>query len=359
MVLNCGIVGLPNVGKSTLFNVLNKKQIAESANYPFCTIEPNVGKVSICDQRLDKLAAIEKSAQIIYNQLEFVDIAGLVRGASQGEGLGNKFLSHIRQVDAIVHVVRCFDDSNIVHVNDVVDPIGDVTTIETELKLADLESIVKMQRKLEKQARSNDKEAKARLELLNSISNALDNDKEIKDIEDIDQEDLTDLDLLSIKPVVYVCNIADTDIGVDNIYVKRMKEKFKNVVTVSAKIEEELSSMDDAERGNFLKELGLETSGLDILSKMAYSMLGLETFFTVGPKEARAWTMKKGIFAPQAAGVIHTDFERGFIKASVMSYDDFIQHSGEVGCREVGKLKLEGKEYVMKDGDVVHFQFNV
>ena len=353
MSLSCGIVGLPNVGKSTLFNVLSKKQSAEAANYPFCTIEPNVGSVSMRDERLDNLAKISNSEKVIYNHIEFVDIAGLVRGASSGEGLGNQFLGHIRQVDAIAHVVRCFEDADIIHVEGSVDPIRDIDTIETELRLADLESITKMRQKLEKKAKSNDKESKERLGILNIIEDALNNDKDLNDI------DCTGFDLLSNKPVLYVCNVAEDDIGQDNRYVSEVKDKFDNVITVSARIEEELITMEDSERVEFLEELGIESSGLDILSRAAYKMIGLETFFTAGPKEARAWAMAKGTLAPQAAGVIHTDFEKGFIKASVMSYNDFIEHSGEVGCRDNGKLRSEGKEYVMKDGDVVHFAFNV
>ncbi len=361
--MKCGIVGLPNVGKSTLFNALTSTMAAEAANYPFCTIEPNVGKVGVPDPRLHKLADIAGSAKIIPTQIEFVDIAGLVKGASKGEGLGNQFLGHIREVDAIVYVLRCFEDSDVSHVEGSVNPLRDAEIIETELLLADLESLEKRLPSLEKKAR-NDKEAAAELALAKSLMGVLADGKPAVSVSGIDARTLSRMQLLTSKPVLYVCNVAENDAKEGNAYSKQVAEyaakRGAKTIVISAKIEAEISMLEDAaERQEFLATMGLEQTGLDQLIQAGYDALGLITFFTIGPKEARAWTINKGTLAPQAAGVIHTDFERGFIRAETIGYEDYITLRGEAGAREVGRLRSEGKEYAVRDGDVIHFRFNV
>jgi GTP-binding protein YchF len=364
MGLKCGIVGLPNVGKSTLFNAVTNSVAAESANYPFCTIEPNVGIVSVPDSRLNNLANIAGSAQIIPTQIEFVDIAGLVKGASKGEGLGNKFLSHIREVDAIIHVLRCFDDQNIVHVDGAIDPIKDAETIELELILADLESVEKRLPNLEKKAKQS-KELQAEVDLLKKVAAVLSESKPARVLLDKeDSNELRKLNLLTTKPILYLCNVAETDVINGNGHTKKVEEKAKNenadCVLISAQIESEIANLEsDEDKKEFLNSLGLEETGLSRLIKASYHLLGLITYFTIGPKEARAWTIANGTLAPQAAGVIHTDFEKGFIRSETIAYDDYIKFSGESGAREAGKLRSEGKEYLVKDGDVLHFRFNV
>ena len=366
MGFNCGIVGLPNVGKSTLFNALTATAAAQAANYPFCTIEPNVGRVGVPDPRLDILAKIGKSAKIIPTQLEFVDIAGLVRGASKGEGLGNKFLAHIREVDAIIHVLRCFEDDDITHVEGRIDPIADAETVETELMLADMESLEKRLDGLQKRAKQNDKEAKAVLPIVERALAALKDGKPARTIA-VSAEDAAlfrQLALLTAKPVLYVCNVEEGAAATGNAFTERVAAMAKAsgaaAVVISAAIEAEVVSLpDEAERQEFLAGLGLSETGLNRVIRAGYELLGLLTYFTVGPKEARAWTIVKGTKAPQGAGVIHTDFERGFIAAEVIAYDDYVALNGEQGAREAGKARIEGKEYVMADGDVVHFRFNV
>jgi GTP-binding protein YchF len=366
MGFNCGIVGLPNVGKSTLFNALTQTAAAESANYPFCTIEPNIGRVSVPDSRLYELAKIAASKEIIPTQLEFVDIAGLVKGASKGEGLGNKFLSHIREVDAIVHVLRCFEDDDITHVEGGVDPIRDAEIIETELVLADLESVEKRIPALEKKLRSQDKEAKVQMELLKRVLKILEEGKPARTLEVSDDEEkpFRMLQLITSKPIMYVCNVAEEDAKDGNEYSAKVEQKAKDegaaCVIVSAQIEEEISSLEsDEEKKEFLETIGLEEAGLNRVIRTGYDLLELITFFTIGPKEARAWTVKKGSSAPKTAGVIHTDFEKGFIRSETISYTDYITNKGEQGCKEAGKMRLEGKEYITQDGDVMHFRFNV
>ena len=366
MSLKCGIVGLPNVGKSTLFNALTQTAAAEAANYPFCTIEPNIGVVCVPDQRLDKLAKIAKSAKIIPTAMEFVDIAGLVRGASKGEGLGNKFLSHIREVDCIVNFVRCFEDSDVTHVENSIDPVRDIELIETELILADLESLEKRLPNLEKKAKSGDKELKAEAELIKRILKILENGEPAHSIE-IHKDELKRfkmLQLLTSKPQFFVCNVAEEDIHNGNSFTKQVEEHAKKfnakVVYISAKIEAEIAVLEtQEEKLEFLETLGLTETGLDKIIKTGYSLLNLLTFFTAGPMETRAWTVKKGSYAPQAAGVIHTDFEKGFIKAETIAYEDYIKFNGEEGCKNNGKLKIEGKEYVVQDGNIFHFRFNL
>lgn len=364
MGLRCGIVGLPNVGKSTLFNAVTSSAAAQAANYPFCTIEPNVGIVSVPDERLDGLAAIAGSQKIIPTQIEFVDIAGLVKGASKGEGLGNKFLSHIREVDAIVHVLRCFEDENITHVEGGVDPIRDAEIIDLELVLADLESLEKRIPAHEKKVKLQ-KELQAELTLMQKAAEVLREGKPARFLaKDVDPVALKNLQLMTTKPILYLCNVSDTDIVSGNQFTKRVEEKAKNegaeCVFISAKIESEIALISDKEeRIEFLKGYGLNQTGLDRLIKAAYHLLGLITYFTVGPKEAHAWNIHVGTLAPAAAGVIHTDFEKGFIRAETVGFEDYIKYQGESGAREAGRLRLEGKEYTVKDGDVMHFRFNV
>jgi ribosome-binding ATPase YchF (GTP1/OBG family) len=348
MGFKMGIVGLPNVGKSTLFNALTQTAAAQAANYPFCTIEPNVGDVAVPDDRLDSLAGIAGSAQIIPTRLTFVDIAGLVRGASKGEGLGNQFLANIREVDAIAHVVRCFEDTDITHVEGKIDPIADIETIETELMLADMDSLEKRVTALEKKAKGNDKEAKDTLDLVNRALPLLREGKPARLVERKPEEErlFQMLGLLSSKPVLYVCKVFE-----------RAREEGAKAVVVSAKIESEIAVLDAAEQKDYLDAIGLAEPGLNRVIRAGYELLGLITYFTVGPKEARAWTITRGTRAPQAAGVIHTDFEKGFIRAETIAYPDYVTLKGEAGARDAGKLRLEGKEYLVQDGDVLHFRF--
>lgn len=366
MGFRCGIVGLPNVGKSTLFNALTETQAAQAANYPFCTIEPNVGQVAVPDERLDKIAAIAKSAKIIPTQLAFVDIAGLVKGASQGEGLGNQFLGNIREVDAIVHVLRCFEDDDIQHVANKVDPLTDAEVVETELMLADLESLEKRVPAAAKRGAAGDKEAKATASVLGQALELLRDGKPARLTEPKDDEEarlFAQAQLLTAKPVLYVCNVAEEDAAEGNALSAQVFEKASaegaEAVVVSAAIESELVAMDAEERAEYLAELGLTESGLSRVIRAGYKLLGLKTFFTAGPKESRAWTFPTGAKAPQAAGEIHTDFEKGFIRAETIAYEDYVTLGGEAPAREAGKLRQEGKEYVVQDGDVLHFKFNV
>jgi GTP-binding protein YchF len=366
-VLKAGIVGLPNVGKSTLFNALTASYQAESANYPFCTIEPNVGIVKVPDSRLEKLQSLVNPQQIIPAAFEFVDIAGLVRGASKGEGLGNQFLSHIREVDAIVHVVRCFDDENITHVDGAVDPVRDVETINVELALADQSSITKRLDRLQKQKKQGDKRAALECSIIEKIMPFIDEVKAIdmNVLTDEEKEVLPQLQLLSTKPMLYAANVMESELANPeaNTHLQKLRakatEEGRPVVIISAQIEAELSSLEPAERLGYLESLGVDDSGVNKLIRAAYDLLGLKTYFTAGEKEVRAWTFLNGFSAPQCAGIIHTDFERGFIKAEVIGYDDYVTVGSEKGAKEKGLMRLEGKEYVMKDGDVVHFRFNV
>jgi GTP-binding protein YchF len=363
MGFKCGIVGLPNVGKSTLFNALTETAAAQAANYPFCTIEPNVGEVAVPDPRLDKLAAIAGSQQTIPTRLTFVDIAGLVRGASKGEGLGNQFLANIREVDAIAHVVRCFEDSDITHVEGKIDPIADIETIETELMLADLDSLERRVDALEKKARGNDKEAKEMLDLVKRALPLLREGKPARLVERKPDEEkmFALLGLMTAKPVLYVCNVEEGAAATGNEFSKRVEARAKEEgavsVVISAKIESEIAVLSREDRADYLEAVGLKEAGLDRLIRAGYDLLHLVTYFTVGPKEARAWTITTGTKAPQAAGVIHTDFERGFIRAETIAYDDYVGLNGEAGARDAGKLRLEGKDYVVADGDVMHFRF--
>jgi len=366
MGFRCGIVGLPNVGKSTLFNALTETQAAQAANYPFCTIEPNVGQVAVPDERLDKLAAIAGSAKIIPTQLGFVDIAGLVKGASKGEGLGNQFLGNIREVDAIVHVLRCFEDDDIQHVANKVDPIADAEVVETELMLSDLDSLEKRVPAAAKKATGGDKEAKIAASVLGQALELLREGKPARLTVPRDDEEarvVAQAQLLTAKPVLYVCNVAEADAARGNALSERVFAKAAaegaQAVVVSAAIEAELVAMAPGERTEYLAELGLEETGLARVIRAGYQLLGLKTFFTVGPKEARAWTFHAGARAPQAAGEIHTDFERGFIRAETIAFADYVALNGEAGAREAGKLRQEGKDYVVQDGDVLHFRFNV
>ncbi len=364
MGFRMGIVGLPNVGKSTLFNALTKTAAAQAANFPFCTIEPNVGDVGVPDARLDTLAAIAKSANIIPTRMTFVDIAGLVKGASKGEGLGNQFLANIRETDAIAHVLRCFEDDDVTHVDGRVDPVEDAETIETELIIADMESIEKRLVNIVRKVRGGDKEAVQQERLMKMAMEMLEQGKPARLCE-IDAEDMKQwkmLQLLSTKPVLYVCNVDEGDAADGNTLSQRVAEmaaaQGNTHVVISAKIEEEISQLEAEEAEMFLGELGLEEAGLDRLIRAGYSLLQLQTYFTVGPKEARAWTIKEGTLAPQAAGVIHGDFERGFIRAETIAYDDYVACDGESGAKEAGKMRAEGKGYEVKDGDVLHFLFN-
>jgi ribosome-binding ATPase len=363
MGFNCGIVGLPNVGKSTLFNALTATQAAEAANYPFCTIEPNVGRVAVPDERLDICARLGKSARIVPTQLEFVDIAGLVRGASQGQGLGNQFLGHIREVDAIAHVLRCFDDDNVVHVEGSVDPLRDAEVVETELMLADLESLERRVTAAEKRARGGDKEARALLDISEPLLAALREGTPAR-AAGVAPERLRPLQLLSAKPVLYIANVGEGDAATGNDASSRVADyaaaSGAATVVISAAIEAELMQFaDDAERRDYLEALGLDEPGLTRVIHAGYTLLDLVTFLTVGPKEARAWTIPHGAKAPQAAGVIHTDFEKGFIRAETIAYADFVACGGEQGAKEAGKMRLEGADYVVADGDIMHFRFNV
>jgi ribosome-binding ATPase len=365
MGFQCGIVGLPNVGKSTLFNALTATQAAEASNYPFCTIEPNVGRVAVPDERLGKIAALAKSARVIPTQLEFVDIAGLVRGASKGEGLGNQFLANIREVDAVAHVVRCFESADITHVEGTVDPLRDIETIETELMLADLDSLEKRADKAEKQAKTGDKEAQALMKVIGPALAALREGKAARTaaIPDDLRREFRQLQLLTAKPLMYICNVEEAAAATGNAHsakvVARAKEEGAEAVVISAAIEAEIAQLaDPEEKRAFLESLGLEEPGLNKIIRAGYRLLGLITFFTAGPKESRAWTVPAGARAPQAAGAIHTDFERGFIRAETIAYGDFIGCGGEQGAKDAGRMRAEGKEYVVKDGDVLLFRFN-
>jgi ribosome-binding ATPase len=366
MGFNCGIVGLPNVGKSTLFNALLSQQAAEAANYPFCTIEPNVGRVAVPDDRLQQLAAIAGSATIIPNQLEFVDIAGLVRGASKGEGLGNQFLSHIREVDAIIYVLRCFEDGDITHVEGSIDPLRDAEIIELELIIADMESLEKREAGVLKKAKSGDKDAAANAKLIEQILPILREGNPARHFKPADREELKrvrTLGLLTSKPVMYVLNVDEASAASGNALSAKALEmasaKAAPGVVVSAKIEADMAGLSAEEKTEFLTDLGLKETGLNAITRAGATLLGLLNFFTVGPKEARAWHVRNGACAPEAAGVIHTDFEKGFIRAETIAYADYIALGGEAGAKEAGKLRLEGKEYAVKDGDVFHFRFNV
>ena len=361
MGIQCGIVGLPNVGKSTLFNALTRAGIA-AANFPFCTIDPNVGVVPVPDPRLAQLAEIVKPQKVIPTAVEFVDIAGLVAGASKGEGLGNKFLANIRETDAIAHVVRCFEHPDIVHVAGRIDPISDIETIDTELALADLETVEKAQARVERAAKANDKEAMAKRPALEKVRAALDAGKSARSagLDADERAMLRDLFLLTLKPLMYIANVRE-DGFVDNPHLEAVQAhaaaEGAEVVPVCAAIEEELGQLDEGDRIEFLKEMGLAEPGLDRVVRAGYRLLGLQTFFTAGPKEVRAWTVRNGATAPQAAGVIHTDFEKGFIRAETISFDDFIRYRGEAGAREAGRFRLEGRDYVVQEGDVLHFRF--
>jgi GTP-binding protein YchF len=366
MGFKCGIVGLPNVGKSTLFNALTQTAAAQAANYPFCTIEPNVGEIAVPDPRLDKLAVLGKSEQIIPTRITFVDIAGLVRGASKGEGLGNQFLATIREVDAIVHVVRCFEDSDVTHVEGKIDPIADIEIIETELMLADLDSLEKRVDNLEKKAKGTGEDAKQAKEMLDLVKRSLVLLREGKPARMVERKPEEEklfhsLGLLTSAPVLYACNVEEASAATGNAFSRKVEERAKAegavAVVISAKIESEIATLPPEERTDYLEAVGLKETGLDRLVRAGYELLHLVTYFTVGPKEARAWTITQGTKAPQAAGVIHSDFERGFIRSETIGYNDFIGNGGETGAKEAGKMRLEGKDYVVADGDVMHFRF--
>jgi ribosome-binding ATPase len=366
MGFSCGIVGLPNVGKSTLFNALTATAAAEAANYPFCTIEPNFGRVAVPDRRLEISARLAKSAKIIPTQLEFVDIAGLVRGAASGEGLGNQFLGHIREVDAIAHVLRCFSDGNVVHVEGSVDPIRDAETVETELMLADLESLEKRSLQMTKRARGGDREARAQLEIAEAMLATLRDGKPARGVVvgPERKRDLTALQLLSAKPILYIANVDEVGAASGNLESSRVADyaahRGAQSVVISAAIEAELAQLADAdEKREFLTALGLDEPGLTRVIRAGYALLDLVTFFTVGPKEAHAWTVERGTKAPQAAGRIHTDFAKGFIRAETIAYDDFVQYGGDQGAKDAGRMRLEGADYIVRDGDIMHFRFNV
>lgn len=365
MSLQCGIVGLPNVGKSTLFNAISSGK-AQAANFPFCTIDPNIGMVTVGDERLKVLESLVNPERVLPTTIEFVDIAGLVKGASKGEGLGNQFLGNIRTVDAIIHVVRCFENENIIHVDGNINPVRDKEVIDTELQLKDLESVERKLEKLRKLAKSNDKEVLKGIEILDVYKNHLEQGKNARTapVADDDKRFIADIQLLTAKPVIYACNVNESDAVNGNEWVEKMKtianEEGADVVVISAAIEADIAQMDSEEdRQVFLADLGLTESGLNKLTKAAYHVLGLQTYFTAGVKEVRAWTITKGMKAPQAAGVIHSDFEKGFIRAEVIAYDDYVKYKTEAACRDAGRLRLEGKEYVVNDGDVMHFRFNV
>jgi GTP-binding protein YchF len=364
MGFKVGIVGLPNVGKSTLFNALTRTAAAQAANFPFCTIEPNVGDVAVPDARLDTLAGIAKSKQVIPARMTFVDIAGLVKGASKGEGLGNQFLANIRETDAIAHVLRCFEDGDVTHVDGRVDPIADAEVIETELMLADLESIEKRLQNITRKVRGGDKEAVQQERLLKAAQAMLEEGKPARlvEVSDEDAKAWKMLQLLTTKPILYVCNVDEGAAATGNAHSARVAEMAAEQgaahVVISAQIEEEIAQLDADEAEMFLQEMGLEEAGLDRLIRAGYDLLGLQTYFTVGPKEARAWTIRRGTLAPQAAGVIHGDFERGFIRAETIGYDDYVSLGGETGAKDAGKMRVEGKGYEVKDGDVLHFLFN-
>ena len=365
MGFNCGIVGLPNVGKSTLFNALTATQAAQAANYPFCTIEPNVGRVAVPDPRLDKLASIAQSAKIVATQLEFVDIAGLVKGASKGEGLGNQFLGNIREVDAIAHVLRCFEDGDVTHVSGTVDPVRDAEIVETELMLADLDSLEKRLPNLEKRAKGGDKEAQAEVPVVRKALDVLREGKPAREA-DLTAEELPTfrrLQLITAKPMMYVLNVEEASAANGNAHSAKAQEYARRrgmpAVVISAAIEAEVAQLPAEDQAEYLSSLGLTETGLARVVHAGYQLLDLVTFFTVGPKEARAWTVRREARAPEAAGVIHTDFEKGFIRAETIAYDDYVTLNGEPGARDAGKLRLEGKEYAVKDGDVFHFRFNV
>tara|TARA_Y100000590_G_scaffold453431_1_gene598459 strand:+ start:2313 stop:3386 length:1074 start_codon:yes stop_codon:yes gene_type:complete len=356
MGFKCGIVGLPNVGKSTLFNALTNSSKAQAENFPFCTIEPNLGIVPVHDERLDKLTKISNSKKKIYTAISFVDIAGLVEGASKGEGLGNKFLSHIREVDAIIHMIRCFDSNDIQNVNDKVDPVRDLEIIQTEMKLADLESI---QKRLDKKNKKN--VSKDQILILEKVLDYINNDKNIDEVRGLfEKKEIEISGLLSLKPNLFVCNVDEESITNGNRYTKKFIEKYgdENTIIISAEIENQLNSLSIKEKLNYMDMLGIKEAGIEILTKKGYSLLNLETFFTSGPEESRAWTINKNCLAPNAAGKIHTDFEKGFIKVETVSCQDFIDNNGWVGSRSNGKMRLEGKDYIVKDGDVLNFRFN-
>ena len=356
MGFKCGIVGLPNVGKSTLFNALTNSSKAQAENFPFCTIDPNLGVVPVEDERLDNLTNISNSKKKNYTTISFVDIAGLVKGASKGEGLGNKFLSHIREVDAIIHMIRCFDSDDIQNVNANVDPVRDLETIQTEMKLADLESI---QKRLDKKSKKNNSDEQ--IKVLETALDYINNDKNLDEIhKHYEKKEIEMSGLLSLKPNLYVCNVDEESVSNGNLYTNQFIEKYgrENTIIISAEIENQLNSLTEQEKINYMKMVGIKDAGIKILTKKGYSLLNLETFFTSGPEESRAWTINKNCLAPKAAGKIHTDFEKGFIKVETVSYDDFIKNNGWINSKGNGKMRLEGKEYIVKDGDVLNFRFN-